>query len=111
MKWNLRMAAAQRGIWKASEMQRLLAERGLVISAGKMSGLWSGHPASIKLDELEVICATLGCEVGELLLREPESVPQPVQHDQDQAASADGRTAAGPAVTPRPRPGRSLPPR
>jgi len=29
MKWNLRMAAAQRGIWKASEMQRLLAERGL----------------------------------------------------------------------------------
>jgi len=24
MKWNLRLAAANRGIWKASEMQRLL---------------------------------------------------------------------------------------
>ena len=39
MKWNLRLAAASRGIWKASELQRLLAERGMVISAGKMSGL------------------------------------------------------------------------
>ena len=36
MKWNLRLAAANRGIWKASELQRLLAEA-LVISAGKMS--------------------------------------------------------------------------
>jgi len=42
MKWNLRLAAAHRGIWKASELQRMLAERGLVVSAGKMSGLWSG---------------------------------------------------------------------
>jgi hypothetical protein len=39
MKWNLRLAAANRGIWKASELQRLLAERGMVISTGKMSGL------------------------------------------------------------------------
>ncbi|MER6950231.1 helix-turn-helix transcriptional regulator [Nonomuraea sp. NPDC000554] len=111
MKGNLRMAAVQRAIWKAGELQRLLAERGLVISAGKMSGLWSGHPASVKLDELEVIRATLGCEVGELLIREPESVPQPVQHPQDQAATADGCPAADLAVTPQPRPGRSLPPR
>src|SRR5581483_10792884 len=56
MKWNLRLAAANRGIWKASELQRMLAEHGLIISAGKMSGLWSGSPASIKLDDLDVIC-------------------------------------------------------
>jgi len=55
VKWNLRLVAANRGIWKASELQRLLAERGLVISAGKMSGLWSGQPNTIKLDELDVI--------------------------------------------------------
>jgi hypothetical protein len=35
VKWILRLAAANRGIWKASELQRSLAERGLVISAGK----------------------------------------------------------------------------
>ena len=39
VKWNLRLAAANRGIWKASDLQRMLAERGIVISAGKMSGL------------------------------------------------------------------------
>jgi DNA-binding Xre family transcriptional regulator len=42
----------------------MLAERGLVISAGKLSGLWSGQPASVKLEDLDVICAVLGCEVG-----------------------------------------------
>ena len=36
MRWNLRLAAANRGVWKASELQRMLAGRGLVISAGKM---------------------------------------------------------------------------
>ena len=44
MKWNLRLAAASRGIWKASELHKMLADRGMVISAGKMSGLWSGRP-------------------------------------------------------------------
>ena len=75
MRWNLRLAAANRGIWKASELQRMLAGAGLVISAGKMSGLWSGSPASIKLDDLDVICAVLGCGVEELLIAEPAGTP------------------------------------
>ena len=65
MKCNLRLAAANRGIWKASELQRMLAERGMVISAGKMSGLWSGNPNVVKLQDLDVICAVLGCGVEE----------------------------------------------
>ena len=64
MKWNLRLVAANRGIWKASELQRLLADRGMVVSAGKMSGLWSGQRNTVRLDELDVICAVRGCEVG-----------------------------------------------
>ncbi len=107
MKWNLRLAAANRGIWKASEFQRMLAERGLVISAGKMSGLWSGNPNAVKLDELDVICAALGCGVEELLLPEPDQVPQPTPVEgASSAAIGDARP-----VTPRPRTGRSLPPR
>ena len=34
MKWNLRLAAANRGIWKASELQRQLAERGMEAFSG-----------------------------------------------------------------------------
>jgi DNA-binding Xre family transcriptional regulator len=106
MKWNLRLAAANRGIWKAREMQKMLAARGMVISAGKMSGLWSGNPNTIRLDELDVICAVLGCGVDELLLPEPGKVPQPAREGTAQPAAAAAR-----AVTPRARDGRSLPPR
>ncbi|MGH3185490.1 MAG: helix-turn-helix domain-containing protein [Streptosporangiaceae bacterium] len=35
----------------------------MVSSAGKMSGLWSGQPNTVRLDELDVICAVLGCGV------------------------------------------------
>jgi len=107
MKWNLRLVAAQRGIWTASELKRLLAERGLVISAGKMSGLWSGQPASIKLADLEVLCAVLDADPDELLLPEPESIPAADE------SSTEGQAASqsGPAtVRPRPRAQRSLPP-
>ncbi len=107
MKWNLRLAAANRGIWKASELQRMLTDRGLVISAGKMSGLWSGNPNVVKLHDLDVICAVLGCGVNELLLPEPETVAEPTTGAKDKSfAIGDGRP-----ITPRVRSGRSLPPR
>lgn len=83
MKWNLRLVAAQRGIWKATELQRLLAEHGLVISAGKMSGLWSKTPASLKLEDLDIICQVLDCEVGELLITETPRVPEQRHPERD----------------------------
>jgi DNA-binding Xre family transcriptional regulator len=76
MKCNLRLAAADRVIRKAGELRRRLAERGMVISAG-MSGLRSGQPNTVRLDELDVICAVLGCGIEELLVPEPETVPMP----------------------------------
>jgi DNA-binding Xre family transcriptional regulator len=109
MRWNLRLAAANRGIWKASELQRMLAEHGLVVSAGKMSGLWSGEPASIKLSDLNIICVVLGCGVEELLIPEPGKVQRPAEEGPDQAAAASP-SSGGPAVTPKRRDGRSLPP-
>jgi DNA-binding Xre family transcriptional regulator len=108
MKWNLRLVAAHRGIWKASELQQMLAEAGLVISAGKMSGLWSGNPASIKLDDLDIICAVVGCGVEELLIAEPVTQTRPVDQapEKQVATGAAGRSP----VTPRRRDGRTLPP-
>jgi DNA-binding Xre family transcriptional regulator len=106
MRWNLRLAAAHRSIWKASELQQRLAEHGLVISAGKMSGLWSGQPASVKLDDLDVICAVLDCGIEELLIPEPENVARPTNSDREAKASS----GTGLTVTPKRRDGRSLPP-
>ena len=104
MRWNLRMKAAERGVWKSTEMRRRLAEAGLEISAGKMSALWTGAPTSIRLDDLDVICHVLDCEPNELLIREPDAVAarRPVKEN----------TAAvgGQAITPRLGRNRTLPP-
>ena len=103
MRWNLRMKAAERGIWKSTEMRRQLAAAGLEISAGKMSALWTGTPTSIRLDDLDVICAVLDCDSAELLICEPDKV----------AARRPTQTAeasAGPSVTPHLGRNRTLPP-
>ena len=102
MDWNLRMAAAQRGIWRASELRRALADAGLAISAGKMSYLWSGTPISVRLDDLDMICAVLDCEPGDLLVRGDTSTSKPV------AKAVE--SASGTIRPSRRRRGRSLPP-
>ena len=77
MQSNLRLAAAQRGIWRASDLRRLLADEGLLISVGKMSHLWSGRPISIRLDDLDVICKVLDCHPVTCLSEIESPAPRP----------------------------------
>jgi putative transcriptional regulator len=93
VQWNMRLRAAERGIWKSAEMRRLLGEAGLELSAGKMSALWAGTPKTIRLDDLDVICAVLDCDADALLIREPDKVAAR-RPPSDQAAIAD----RGPSV-------------
>lgn len=105
MRWNLRMKAAERGIWKSTELRRRLSEAGLDVSVGKMSALWTGTPTSIRLDDLDVICHVLDCEPTELLIREPDAVAarRPVKEN----ITAVG---GGQVITPRLGRNRTLPP-
>lgn len=104
MRWNLRLTAAERGIWKSTELRRLLAEAGLTISAGKMSALWTGTPTMIRLEDLDVICVVLDCTPDDLLICEPENVAARTAPDQQQAA------ASSPTVVPRRGRNRTIPP-
>jgi DNA-binding Xre family transcriptional regulator len=106
MKWNLRMKAAERGVWKSTELRRMFAAAGLEISAGKMSAWWTGTPNTVRLDELDVICHVLECEPSALLIPEPEKVAamRPKQKETGKA----GRPT--PTVAPRFGKGRSKPP-
>ena len=106
MQWQLRLRAAERGIWESGELRRLLADAGLEISAGKMSALWTGKPATIRLDDLDVICFVLKCDAAALLIPEPDKVAIR-QPPREQAANGD---PAPPVVTPRLGKGRSEPP-
>jgi DNA-binding Xre family transcriptional regulator len=93
MKWNLRLAAAHRDIWKPSELQRLLATEGLTISAAKAYHLWSGRLQKIDLCDLDTICAALRCGVDEIL------IPSTVNRIDDQRVQA---APASSAETPTP---------
>ncbi|MFS8104110.1 helix-turn-helix transcriptional regulator [Lentzea alba] len=97
MQWNLRLKAAERGIWKSTELRRRLAEAGLEISAGKMSGLWTGTPTTIRLDDLDIICTVLNCQPSDLLICEPEKVAarRPTQRTH---ATADGVAVVRPRL-------------
>ena len=102
MKWNLRLVAANKGIWKSTEMRRRLAEVGLEISAGKMSALWTGAPTTIRLDDLDVICVVLSCAPNDLLIREPDAVAA----RRPSAKVAVARAAPAPTRLPGRRPSR-----
>jgi DNA-binding Xre family transcriptional regulator len=104
MRWNLRMKAAEAGIWKSTELRRLLADAGLEISAGKMSGLWTGTPTTVRLDDLDVICSVLGCTPDDLLICEPDVVAA------CRPAASAAATPPGRRVSPTPGRRRSRPP-
>lgn len=107
MQWNLRMKAAEAGIWQASQMRRRLAEAGLEISAGKMSTLWSRTPTTVRLDDLEVLCSVLDCTPCDLLVPTGNTAAR----EAHPPTRATGESAGTPAViVPKPGRPRSRPP-
>ena len=107
MKWNLRWAAAKRDIWRPSDLLKAFENAGFTPSLSKVAALWSGKPISVRLDDLDKICAALGCTVADLL----EAEPLAASGEEQQARRAAG--GGDRAVRPAPRRGgakRSLPP-
>jgi DNA-binding Xre family transcriptional regulator len=107
MKWNLRWAAARRDIWRPSDLLTAFEDVGFTPSLSKVAALWSGKPISVRFDDLDKICAALGCAVGDLLEAEPLAASEEPGPER-QAAGQGGK-----AVRPVSRRGgghRSLPP-
>jgi DNA-binding Xre family transcriptional regulator len=114
MKWNLRMVAAQRDLWRPTEVLAAFQQVGFSPSLSKVAAMWSGAPVTVRLDDLDKICAALDCRVGDLLQAEPLAGSGSAEEgvSGQEAASAGG--PAGGAARPVPhrtRSGpRSLPP-
>ena len=110
MKWNLLWAAARNDIWRPSDLLVAFREVGFEPSLSKVSALWSGKPVSVRLDDLDKICAALGCTVADLLEAEPLAGAAPERRE---AAAGGGKDERAAGDRPRPRQGggpRSLPP-
>jgi DNA-binding Xre family transcriptional regulator len=126
VQWNLRIRAAERGIWKSAQIRRMLADAGLEISAGKMSSWWAGTPATMRLEELDVLCSVLKCTPADLMTPEPDKVAarrprvtETINGNDTGAGTGDGRPSSvvspsfgkvSPVVTPRFGKPRSEPP-
>jgi DNA-binding Xre family transcriptional regulator len=109
VKWNLRWAAAKRDIWRPSDLLTAFQEVGFTPSLSKVAALWSGKPISVRLDDLDKICAALGCTIADLL----EAEPLAGAAEQGNEQRAVGAGEAGGLVRPASRRGgsrRSLPP-
>jgi DNA-binding Xre family transcriptional regulator len=109
MKWNLRWAAARRDIWRPSDLLAAFEKVGFTPSLSKAAALWSNQPISVRLDDLDKICAALGCTVAELLEAEPLAGGE-VEPEQVPRAVGDGDARRG-QVRPTPRRGRAGAPR
>lgn len=110
MKWKLRWAAAERDIWRPSDLLVAFRQVGFSPSLSKVAAMWSGKPVTVRLDDLDRMCAALGCQVSDLLEAEPHEAQLPA--DVEQTPKAVGAESSG-AVRPVPRAGRSprsLPP-
>ncbi len=98
VRWQLRMAAAQREVWTGAQLRRLLAERaGLELSAASVSALLTREPAQVKLSTLAALCTALECTPNELFEVDTTPVQRPVPPpravpEEPKAASVRGRS-------------------
>jgi DNA-binding Xre family transcriptional regulator len=111
MKWNLRMVAAKRDLWRPTEVLAAFKEVGFNPSLSKVAAMWGGTPVTVRLDDLDRICAALHCTVADLLEAEPLAAGETPSQSLPIAVGGDSR--AGGPVRPEPRKKsgpRSLPP-
>ncbi|MER7694700.1 helix-turn-helix transcriptional regulator [Streptomyces sp. NPDC097610] len=110
MKWNLRWAAARRDIWRPTDLLAAFKEVGSSPSLSKVSAMWGATPVTVRLEDLDKICAALECTVADLLEAEPIETSR---HESQKMPKAVGETTGRPRPTPRQKQGdalRSLPP-
>lgn len=70
------MAAAERGVWTATELRRLLAEEAdYPLSAPSVGALLTGEPSQVRLSTLLALCTALKCTPNDLFDLDPTPAP------------------------------------
>ena len=95
IRWRLRMAAAQREVWTAAQLRRLLSERaGLDLSSASVSALFAKQPSQLKLETLLGLCTALNCSPNDLFELDTTPVPdaQPAKAKPKPQPAARGRS-------------------
>jgi DNA-binding Xre family transcriptional regulator len=81
IQWRLRMAAAERGVWTATDLRRLLAdEADYPLSAPSVGALLTGEPSQVRLSTLLALCTALRCTPNDLFDLETDPAPAAGAH-------------------------------
>jgi len=86
--WHLRRLMAEHGMFATTDLQPLLAERGITLSSVQVYRLVAQVPERLNLNVLVALCDILGCSPSDLI--------EPVAHAQRQrraAGAADSKPA------------------
>jgi DNA-binding Xre family transcriptional regulator len=76
------MVAAERGVWTAAELGRLMESKGgKGLSPASMSVLMTKQPKEVKLDTLAALCAALDCTPNDLIVLTPDEERQGSEAD------------------------------
>jgi DNA-binding Xre family transcriptional regulator len=110
VKWNLRMVAAQRDLWRPTEVLEAFRAVGFTPSLSKVAALWGGTPVTLRLEDLDMICTALNCTVEDLLQAEPVAVERAVPEPGRRAAGGEVAGPVRPVPLRRTGGPRSLPP-
>lgn len=64
--WHLKTLASKKGIFRAKDLQRRIAERtGVLVSLQNVCNLLNAKPQSVKLRTIEIICTALDCKMND----------------------------------------------
>lgn len=77
MRWNLRQVMATKGMFKTSDLDGPLRERGIELSRSMVHKIVTGAPARINTDLLAALCDILDCTASDLLELQVEQARQP----------------------------------
>ena len=98
-RWHLRVLLAQQSIFATSDLQPLLADRGVELSATQVYRLVAQTPERLSLKTLMALCDILGCTPNDLI--EPVAVARRARATATTGAAA--KSSAEPASVRRPR--------
>jgi DNA-binding Xre family transcriptional regulator len=104
------MVAAQRDLWRPTEVLEAFRAVGFTPSLSKVAALWGGTPVTLRLEDLDMICTALNCTVEDLLQAEPVAVERAVPEPGRRAAGGEVAGPVRPVPLRRTGGPRSLPP-
>ncbi len=67
MEWHLRLRMAEQGMYATSDLQPLLAERGVHLSREQVFRLVARPPQRLSMETLAALCDILGCSPNDLI--------------------------------------------